>query len=401
MNVVGIDVSKGKSMVAIISSNGEVIASPYEVLHLKPSLEALANRIKGLTGETKVVMEHTSHYYEPLAQTLVEEAIFVSAVNPKLIKDYGNNSLRKVKSDKADAMKIARYGLNYWGELPQYCAVDIQRGRLKTINRQFEFYTKQKTAVSNHLIALLDKTFPNIDTLFDSPVRKDGRQKWVDFAKAYWHVETVRSKSSATFKKQYKNWCHRHGYLYKESKAEKIYGHAAQLVAILPKDDFTKEMIKQAIVQLNTLSKTVESLRARMLEIAAELPEYPVVMAMCGVGKSLGPQLMAEIGDVQRFKKRGALVAYAGVDPGVQASGTQTQKSVKTSKRGAPLLRKTLFQVMTALIKNKPDDTVYHFLDKKRAEGKPYYVYMTAGANKFLRIYYARVNEYLALLKVS
>ena len=40
-------------------------------------------------------------------------------------------------------------------------------------------------------------------------------------------------------------------------------------------------------------------------------------------------------------------------------------------------------------------DVVYDFMDKKRAQGKPYYVYMTAGANKFLRIYYGRVKEYL------
>ena len=47
------------------------------------------------------------------------------------------------------------------------------------------------------------------------------------------------------------------------------------------------------------------------------------------------------------------------------------------------------------------DDSVYAFMDKKRSEGKPYYVYMTAGANKFLRIYYGRVREYLASLEES
>ena len=52
---------------------------------------------------------------------------------------------------------------------------------------------------------------------------------------------------------------------------------------------------------------------------------------------------------------------------------------------------------MDGLIKRQPeDDPVYRFMDKKRAEGKPYYVYMTAGANKFLRIYYARVKEFMA-----
>ena len=85
-------------------------------------------------------------------------------------------------------------------------------------------------------------------------------------------------------------------------------------------------------------------------------------------------------------------------DPGVNDSGDYSQKSVHASKHGSPVLRKTLFQIMDVLIKTKPDDAVYLFMDKKRAQGKPYYVYMTAGANKFLRIYYGRVKEYLSTL---
>ena len=123
-------------------------------------------------------------------------------------------------------------------------------------------------------------------------------------------------------------------------------------------------------------------------------------MSMKGVGPTLGPQLMAEIGDVTRFSHKAAITAFAGVDPGVNESGTYAQKSVPTTKRGSSELRRTLFLVMDALIKSKPqDDPVYQFLDKKRLQGKPYYVYMTAGANKFLRIYYGRVKEYLSKLE--
>jgi hypothetical protein len=51
---------------------------------------------------------------------------------------------------------------------------------------------------------------------------------------------------------------------------------------------------------------------------------------------------------------------------------------------------------MGCLLKTAPaNDAVFQFLDKKRAQGKHYYVYMVAGCNKFLRIYYARVKEYL------
>ena len=158
-------------------------------------------------------------------------------------------------------------------------------------------------------------------------------------------------------------------------------------------------LIRQAVAMLNTASETVENLRIKMDETASALPEYPVVMAMNGVGSTLGPQLMAEIGDVTRFTHREALTAFAGVDPGKNDSGKHVQKSVRTSKKGSPHLRRTLFQIMDGLIKRSPiDDPVYVFMDKKRAQGKPYYVYMTAGANKFLRIYYGRVREYFASL---
>ena len=397
MNAVGIDVSKGKSMVAILRPYGEIVVSPFEVKHTSSNLNSLIDLIKSVDGESRIVMEHTGRYYEPIIRRLSEAELFVSAINPKLIKDFGDNSLRKVKSDKADAVKIARYALDTWTELRQYSLMDEIRSQLKIMNRQFGFYMKQKTAMKNNLIGILDQTYPGVNTYFDSPARSDGSQKWVDFATTYWHVDCVRKMSLNAFTDHYRQWCKRKKYNFSQSKAKEIYGASKELVPVLPKDELTKLIIKQAVEQLNTASTTVESLRTLMNETAAKLPEYPVVMNMKGVGPSLGPQLMAEIGDVTRFTHKGAITA--GVDPGVNESGSYEQKSVPTSKRGSAELRKTLFQVMDCLIKTMPqDDPVYLFMDKKRAQGKSYYVYMTAGANKFLRIYYGRVKEYLSKL---
>lgn len=402
MNAVGIDVSKGKSMVAILRPFGEIVYSPFEIKHTSHDINSLVDLIHSVNGESRVVMEHTGHYYEVLAHQLSEADIFVSTINPKLIKDFDNDSLRKVKSDKADAVKIARYALDKWQNLKQYSLMDELRNQLKTMNRQFGFYMKHKTAMKNNLIGILDQTYPGVNTYFDSPARSDGSQKWVDFASAYWHVDCVRKMSLNAFTDHYEKWCKRKKYNFSKSKAEEIYGKAKELVPVLPKDEITKRMIRQAVAQLNSASSTVEELRTLMNDTASKLPEYPIVMAMNGVGPSLGPQLIAEIGDVTRFTHKGAITAFAGVDPGVNESGTFSQKSVPTSKRGSADLRKTLFLVMDVLIKTMPqDDPVYKFLDKKRSQGKPYYVYMTAGANKFLRIYYGRVKEYLASLPQS
>lgn len=400
MNAVGIDISKGKSMVSVMRPLGEVVAKPFSVRHTGSELKELADYLKSLKGETRVIMEHTGRYYEPVAQFLHDAGLYVSAVNPKLIKDYGNNSLRKVKTDKADSWKIAKYGLDNWVELRQYASMDKIRYQLKTLNRQCNLYTKTKTMMKNNLIALLDQTYPGVNALFGSPVREDGTQKWVDFAASFWHVDCVRNMSPAAFTERYRKWCKRHGYNFSSDRAAGIHAGAKDQIAVMPKDDLTKMLIRQAIVSLNAVSKTVEQMKAEMLQLAAQLPEYPVVMGMHSVGDSLGPQLMAEIGDVTRFARRSSITSFAGVDPGADQSGGHEAKSVPTSKSGPPELRKALFLVMDNLLKSMPqDDPVYRFMDKKRAEGKPYLVYMTAGANKFLRTYYGKVKEYLAKLE--
>ena len=244
--------------------------------------------------------------------------------------------------------------------------------------------------MKNNLIALLDQTYPGVNSLFDSPVREDGHQKWVDFIASFWHIDCVRSMSQTAFPSVTAS----------SDKTVKIYGKAQDQISMMPKGALTKLLVKQAVHALNAVSTTLERLKAEMLNLAYQLPEFPVVMATHGVGDSLGPQLMAEIGDVTRFAHRGAITSFAGVDPGASQSGTHAAKSVHTSKSGSHKLRKALFLVMDCLIQTRPqDDPVYRFMDKKRAEGKPYLVYMTAEANKFLRIYYGRVKEYLASLE--
>ena len=119
MNAVGIDVSKGKSMVAIMRPFGEIVSTPFEIKHTTSDISSLVELINSIEGESRIVMEHTGRYYEVLAHQLSKANLFVSAINPKLIKDFDNDSLRKVKSDKADAVKIARYALDKWQNLKQ------------------------------------------------------------------------------------------------------------------------------------------------------------------------------------------------------------------------------------------------------------------------------------------
>ena len=268
MNAVGIDVSKGKSMVAALQPGGKLLARPFEVLHTKSGIKELISFAHTLGGDTRIVMEHTGRYYEPLLQRLAASDLFVTAVNPKLIKDFGNNTLRKVKTDKADAKKIARYALDNWCDLRQHTGMDTTRTQLKTLNRQFAFCMKQKTACKNNLIALIDQVYPGANTYFESPARADGSQKWVDYVRAFWHVDYVCSMSLSTFTERYRKWCHRHGYNFQPDKPRLLMEKAKDLIAMLPMDKTTKMLVQTSIAQLNVLSKTVEALRTQMVALA-------------------------------------------------------------------------------------------------------------------------------------
>ena len=396
MNAIGIDVSKGKSMVAAMRPFGEVVLSPFEVSHTDRELRELAAKIKSLPGETRVVMEYTGYYHAPVAQVRCDSGIYVSVINPLLVKDYGNNSLRRAKTDKKDAGKLANYALDRWLSLQRYFPAEDTRLMLKTAYRQYEQLIGIQTMQKNNLISLLDSVFPGANCLFSSPQREDGRIKWVDFLARFWHRECVSSLSQKRFTECYRAWCHKRGYNYSEDKAFDIYAEARGHISTMPKCESTEFIVKQAVAQLQSTSIAVAALRKQMQAIASTLPEYPVVIDMYGVGPVLGPQLMAEIGDVRRFHSKGALVAFAGLDAPAYQSGQMNVKSRSISKRGSPTLRRTLFLVMSVILQNAPKaDPVYQFMDRKRAEGKPYKVYMMASAGKFLRRYYAIVKKQL------
>ena len=402
MNSVGIDVSKGKSTVAILRPLGEVVQKPREVVHSTIELERLAYQIIGLGEPTRVIMEATGRYHEPVATALHEMGIYVTILNPILIKQSGGGSVRKVSTDRKDALKIAKYGLDNWKDLREYTPVDTLRQQLKLFSRQYNHYMKISVMLQNNLIALLDKTFPGANELFDSPTRADGHQKWVDFVTAFWHCDCITRVSQQAFTNRYQKWCQRRGFHFSKTKAEDVYCSSAGHFPTLPKNNNTKLLITSAANALTEAQKVLMVIKAEVVRLAKLMPEYDAVIAMYGVGDITAAQLIAELGDVRRFENRGAIVAFAGIDPEVSQSGKMKSESNPATKRGSPHLRKTLYQVATTHLKRSPaNEPVYQFLDKKRKEGKPYFVYMTAAANKFLRIYHAKVKEYLNNLEAQ
>lgn len=397
MTSVGIDVSKGKSTVCILKPYGEVIVSPYEVQHTEPDLRVLISRIKSIEGEVRIVMEATGAYHLPLLSSFKDAGFFVSVINPLAMKRYASTAIRKGKTDKMDAVRIANYGIDNWFKLVDYTLPDEVYAQLRLLGRQYAHYITIRIESKLALTDLLDRTMPGIKSLLSGKRSEEPtKDKLSDFVAEYWHFDNITKKSESQFIRSYCTWAKKKGYHASESKAKSIYALACNGIPTLPASTAsTKMLILEAVRVLKEVNKTLESILTQMQELATTLPEYNTVRAMNGVGDVLAPRLIAEIGDVRRFHSGSALIAFAGIDSPSFQSGSFTGTQRKISKRGSSLLRKTGYEVMKCLKTVKPsqDNAVYLYMLKKEAEGKPKKVAKIAALNKFLRIYYARVSE--------
>lgn len=173
--------------------------------------------------------------------------------------------------------------------------------QLKTVNSQFTFFMKQKVAAKTNLISLLDNTYPGVNKLFDSLVRDNSSEKWVDYAYSFWHVDCVRKIGPKAFTERYEAFYKKHHYNYQKNKPALLFDESKQLVAVFPKEKSYKLLIQQSIQQLRLASEHIEIISKEMNELASTLPEYETVMSLYGVGETYGPQLIAEIWDVSRF----------------------------------------------------------------------------------------------------
>lgn len=391
---VGIDISKEKSMVCILKPYGELIAEPYEIKHTDSDLKLLVETILEFKEETRVVMEATGAYHFPVLSYLKEHNIFVSVINPLVMKRYSFVGLRKGKTDKMDAIKIANYGIDTWFRLVDYQACDEVYSELKLLGRQYSHYITMRVESKIALNNLLDRTMPGIKKILNNRSDKPDKDKLNDFVTEYWHYDNITKKSEKQFISSYLKWAKKKGYHQNETKAKQIYALAQEGIPTLPSNTpTTKMLVLESVRVLYEIDRTLHMILSQMQELASTLKEYDVVRDMPGVGDTLAPRLIAEIGDIRRFHSKKALIAHAGIDAPPFESGQFVANKRRISKRGSALLRKTGYEIMKCIKSNKPDDPVFLYMIKKETEGKAKKVAKIAALNKFLRIYYAKVKE--------
>ena len=371
---VGIDVSKGKSTVCILKPYGEIVCSPFEVVHVEKELDNLDNLLKKLDGELRIVMEATGIYHLPVLTYLQEKGYFVSVINPFLMKRYAKeNSPRGAKTDRLDSIMIANYGIEKWFKLRKHESDEAVYSELKLLGRRYRYYMEIHVKSLQEMTHILDYVMPGVKKLFSSWNEANGKDKLSDFAERFWHYDLITAMTLDEFVDEYLTWAKEKKYHQSRSKAEAVYELASGGIPTLSSSTpSTKMLVQEAISVQRAVDSSLFHILSRMKELAKSLPEYSTVREMGGVGDVLAPKLIAEIGDVRRLHSAKALIAWAGIDPPPYESGQFVGSKRKMTKRGSSTLRKVGYEVMRVL-KSHPapkDDAVFNYILKKESEGK-------------------------------
>lgn len=151
---VGIDISKGKSTISIMTNYGEVLEIPFEITHDIKGLEYLEEKMKDISKEDlKIVMEDTGTYHLPVLGYLLDKGYFVVTENALKMKKYLDRDLRKGKTDKKDSLKLAEYVADNWHKLNKVQKNDENYDNLRFLSRQYlstiAVQVKQKNNYSN------------------------------------------------------------------------------------------------------------------------------------------------------------------------------------------------------------------------------------------------------------
>ena len=269
---------------------------------------------------------------------------------------------------------------------------------LKFLSRQYlstiDVQVKEKINFSN----LCDLLFPGYYQLLDDNTFILG----LKIFKKYFHPEIVKSKKESQFiaeiDKMAKKLGHRSAGI---TLATKIYILAQNTISPRPNNKYSQLSAISCVDALIQIIETSNIIITEMDKLASVLPEYDIINKMPGCGKKLTSRIIAEIGDVRRFKNAGSIIAYAGLDAPPYQSGQFEATNRHISKRGNKYLRKTGYEIMKSIKSNvSGDNEIKKYIIKKEDEGKLKKVAKIAGLNKFLRIYYGTVKKKYIELKI-
>jgi len=382
MFYVGIDVSKGKSDICIKDENGNDLIQRFKITNNKADLDMLyetIERIRSKTpGNSDVVfgMEATGIYSLPLYSALKRDGHKVKLYNPIQTNGFRKMNIRKTKTDPIDSAVIA--DMLRHSEPPQVSEIqDFHLFQLRELVRVRHRLIEKQALCKVQLVRNIDAIWPD----YENVIKRVFGVASLAILKKY----SVPSKLKAESFEQF------HEFVQKKSrskisrsKAEEIYSHAGNVLTVTELDSVIAIEIKTLITQLELYDEQIHSVEKKINHMMKQIDTK--IKSVPGIADILGPTILGEIGNIDRFSNVKKLVAFAGLDPAVSQSGRFENKSGKISKRGSPLLRQALFLGANIAIQN--DENLKRFYSKKRSEGKHHFSALNAVAAKLLRIVY-------------
>lgn len=388
--IVSIDVSKGKSDYQAFKNLNVKYTGSRSIKHTKEGFDEIVNLVremeKKLETEVCVVYEATGVYHRVLKKVLEDNNIKQFIINPLLsAKTRKNDSLRCPKTDKLDPKSIAK--TYYSHSLHNSHKQETIYHELRELSRYYEdilvHIRKDKVAFR----AQLDIVFPGYDTLYDDlygPVALAVIEK-------YPHPEMLQKKKINTVSKVIQNkTCHRQAV--SDTMADRAIEYSKTIYSGCDKDDIEVLILQRFIKKLKEDMAEAERTIGEMIKLAQELPDFSIIKSIPGIGDNLAARIIAELGDMTRFKKRSELVAFAGLDPRISESGQNDGDHMHITKKGNKRLRCLLYLAVTCSIRLKRDDnSIKDFYIKKKQQSNPMCskAAKTACASKLVRIIYS------------
>ena len=390
-SVLSIDVANGKSEVLLITENGEVLIEPYEVKHCLSEFNNLKNKIDSFNlNDLTIFMESTSTYHLPIQRFFTNNNYKVQVINPILGKNNTRN-LRRTKTDIEDCYNLA--DLFFKNSVKIHIKeLDTIYSHLIELSRQEKHLTENIVRTKNRFKQIIANIFPEYTECFKS--NDIYGETSLNFIKEFPHADIIKSKRiDALANNIYKSSNGRLPYSRCLTKANKIKELARNSYPGISIDSCEIDNLKNIVDILKYNSSKLNEVKQNIIEIAKQTPYFKIINSIFGIGETSTAQIIAELGDINRFDNIKQLNAFCGLDPTIIQSGKSINYNGPISKRGNRTARKILFITCCSIIRSSvlhninTDILIYY--RKKQADNKHFKECITACSTKLLRIIFA------------
>ena len=381
----GVDIAKVDHVIGAVDERGSELSGPMGFKNSAAGFERCEEWLEGVAGEPSDVlvgMEATGHYWMALYAFLVSRGYSVAVIDPVQVRAVRRfRGLDGVKNDRVDAALIAE-ALRIGQYDPTRLATDEVQS-LRTLTRYQQSLKAELAEVKTQCTCLLDSYFPEFSGVFSDMFGAAGRAV---LSKSPLPSQVARRRADSL---QRDISAAARGSRRVDGKAAELKALAKGSVGIRLGEGAAAMQVQSLVRQMDFLDGECAKVERRVRELL-ELVE-PLVLTIPGVSYTTGAQIVAEIGDVARFRSAAALVSYAGLNSSVNQSGRFDSGGGPITKHGSPYLRRALWLAANRAWQSDP--SLRAFYDKKRREGKCHRVAVTAVARKLCHIVFAVMRD--------